>query len=159
MVHEIGHMFGLKHCIYYNCIMNGSNHMKESSNKPLEMCPVCLRKLYSNIKFNILTRYEKLLEFCKKNGAFFEEWISFYTRIIAALEPLRGKMIESIKELNKADYVPTNSIFQQPFYSSITAHGQLLGDGLQQYGIPIQYATPRITNLLQQAKNSPRDKK
>jgi len=25
LVHEIGHMFGLKHCVYYECLMNGSN--------------------------------------------------------------------------------------------------------------------------------------
>ena len=23
MTHELGHMFGLKHCIYYECLMNG----------------------------------------------------------------------------------------------------------------------------------------
>lgn len=23
--HEIGHMFGLLHCIYYNCLMMGTN--------------------------------------------------------------------------------------------------------------------------------------
>ena len=23
--HEIGHMFGIKHCIYYSCCMNGNN--------------------------------------------------------------------------------------------------------------------------------------
>ena len=27
MAHEISHMFGLKHCIYYECIMNGSNSL------------------------------------------------------------------------------------------------------------------------------------
>lgn len=26
MTHEIGHMFGLKHCIYYHCAMCGSMH-------------------------------------------------------------------------------------------------------------------------------------
>ena len=26
MAHEITHMFGVRHCIYYNCLMNGSNH-------------------------------------------------------------------------------------------------------------------------------------
>ena len=31
MVHEIGHMFAIKHCIYYNCIMNGSNSYSEST--------------------------------------------------------------------------------------------------------------------------------
>ncbi|CDW80405.1 phosphomevalonate kinase [Stylonychia lemnae] len=31
MVHETAHMFGLKHCIYYNCTMNGSNSYEEST--------------------------------------------------------------------------------------------------------------------------------
>lgn len=35
MVHELGHMFGMKHCIYYSCIMNGSNHLDEAEIKPL----------------------------------------------------------------------------------------------------------------------------
>ena len=30
MVHEIGHMFGLRHCIVYECTMNGSNGSDES---------------------------------------------------------------------------------------------------------------------------------
>jgi archaemetzincin len=60
MGHEITHMFGLRHCIFYKCLMNGSNHLEESSNKPMEMCVVCLRKLQSNIKFDILERYIKL---------------------------------------------------------------------------------------------------
>jgi archaemetzincin len=29
MVHEIGHMFGMLHCIYYECIMNGFNSYEE----------------------------------------------------------------------------------------------------------------------------------
>ena len=31
MTHEIGHMFGLKHCIFYECSMNGSNSYEEST--------------------------------------------------------------------------------------------------------------------------------
>jgi len=57
MVHEIGHMFGRRHCIYYSCVMNGSNHMQENLKKPMELCPICLRKLQSNLKFDILERY------------------------------------------------------------------------------------------------------
>jgi archaemetzincin len=30
MTHEIGHMFGIRHCIHYECGMNGSNHIEES---------------------------------------------------------------------------------------------------------------------------------
>jgi archaemetzincin len=43
--------------------MNGSNHLEESSSKPMELCVVCLRKLQSNIKFDILERYERLRTF------------------------------------------------------------------------------------------------
>jgi archaemetzincin len=33
MVHEIGHMFGLEHCTYFECTMNGSNSYEESCRK------------------------------------------------------------------------------------------------------------------------------
>lgn len=61
-------MFGVRHCIYYECLVNGSNHLQESDSRPLELCVVCLRKLQSNIKFDILERYKKLHEFVQKRG-------------------------------------------------------------------------------------------
>ena len=30
LVHETGHMFGLSHCVFFACVMNGSNHLGES---------------------------------------------------------------------------------------------------------------------------------
>lgn len=63
VAHEVTHMFGIRHCIHYKCLMNGSNHLEESSKKPLYLCVVCLRKLQSNIKFDILERYIRLREF------------------------------------------------------------------------------------------------
>ncbi len=48
--------------------MNGSNHLQESDSRPLELCVVCLRKLQSNIKFDILERYKKLSEFVQTKG-------------------------------------------------------------------------------------------
>lgn len=59
----ISHMFGLKHCIYSKCLMNGSNSIEESIKKPFHLCVVCLRKLQSNLQFDILERYVRLLEF------------------------------------------------------------------------------------------------
>ena len=45
MTHEIGHMFGIRHCIHFECGMNGCNHIQESETRPLYYCPVCFRKL------------------------------------------------------------------------------------------------------------------
>ena len=61
-------MFGIKHCVYYECLMNGSNHDEEAANKPMSLCPVCLRKLQSNVKFDILERYERMLAYAKGRG-------------------------------------------------------------------------------------------
>ena len=69
MVHEIGHMFGLLHCVFYCCIMNGANHSNDASQKAvgiyniyiyiynLDLCPVCLRKLQLATNFNYLKRF------------------------------------------------------------------------------------------------------
>lgn len=52
MVHEIGHMFGITHCVYNRCLMNGFNHIDENYMNPLEFCPVCYRKIAKNIGFD-----------------------------------------------------------------------------------------------------------
>lgn len=44
MVHETGHMLGMKHCIYFKCLMNGSNGPSESAGSAF-FCPVCMHKL------------------------------------------------------------------------------------------------------------------
>ena len=43
--HELGHIFGLTHCSFYECLMNGSNLVEEADKKPFILCPVCLRKI------------------------------------------------------------------------------------------------------------------
>ncbi|NWF56332.1 MAG: hypothetical protein HXY45_16220 [Syntrophaceae bacterium] len=68
LVHETGHMFSLAHCIYFRCVMNGSNHLQESDSRPQFLCPVCLRKLHSSIGFDIVLRYERLLKFYRQAG-------------------------------------------------------------------------------------------
>jgi archaemetzincin len=49
IIKEICHMLGLKNCIFFKCNMNGFNSMEEFDKRPLEICPVCLRKLYTAI--------------------------------------------------------------------------------------------------------------
>ena len=69
MVHEIAHMFGMKHCFYYECTMNGSNGPFEGVQvRNRTLCPVCLTKLQINAKFDAKERYERLQEVCEKLG-------------------------------------------------------------------------------------------
>ena len=68
LAHETGHMFGLHHCVYYHCLMNGSNHLKESDARPMHLCPVCLRKLHYNIGYDIANRYRELARFYEASG-------------------------------------------------------------------------------------------
>ena len=34
LCHEASHLFGIKHCVYASCVMNGSNHLEESESRP-----------------------------------------------------------------------------------------------------------------------------
>jgi archaemetzincin len=67
LTHEMGHMFGIRHCIYYECNMNGANHLNEADATPMNLCPVCLRKLHQAIRFDPVVRYEKMLRFYESN--------------------------------------------------------------------------------------------
>ncbi|CAF3845778.1 unnamed protein product [Rotaria sp. Silwood1] len=66
LLHELGHLFGLHHCIYYICLMNGANNEIEMDRQPLWLCPVCLRKLYSTLRFDIRHLYETFANLCEK---------------------------------------------------------------------------------------------
>jgi archaemetzincin len=66
--HEIGHMFGLAHCIDFHCNMNGSNNLNESDLQPIHLCSVCLQKLQHPTSFNSRKRYRQLVSFYGKAG-------------------------------------------------------------------------------------------
>ncbi|CAF3455936.1 unnamed protein product [Rotaria sp. Silwood1] len=88
LLHELGHLFGLEHCIYYICLMNGANHEIEMDQQPLYLCPVCLRKLYSTLQFNVQDMYENFVNLCEKYGL--EEERLWYR-----------KRLDSIQDTNK----------------------------------------------------------
>jgi archaemetzincin len=64
--HEVGHMLGMHHCIFFECMMNGSNHRIETDNRPIHLCPVCLKKMYAFKKFELIERYDQLENLCRK---------------------------------------------------------------------------------------------
>lgn len=62
--HEILHALGMQHCIGYVCVLNGSNSLPESDNKPLIICPACLEKLAFILP--------------EANNGYFERTLNFY---------------------------------------------------------------------------------
>ena len=45
LCHEIGHLFGIAHCVYCSCLMSGSNHLDEAVSRPFALCPADTIKL------------------------------------------------------------------------------------------------------------------
>ncbi len=66
-VHEIGHMFGTDHCIYFACNMNGCMSLLELVQQPLYLCPIDLHKLMFSLDLDIVKRHELLKIFYKDN--------------------------------------------------------------------------------------------
>lgn len=66
--HELGHMFGMHHCVFYACVMNGSNSLAETDRQPLHLCPVCREKLRHAIGFTHAERYRGLARFYAEAG-------------------------------------------------------------------------------------------
>lgn len=76
LVHEICHLLGVDHCIYYDCCMNGSGHLSEDFRQPMHLCPVDLHKLHRLVGFDVVKRYKSLLQYYKKHGFKEEEkWV------------------------------------------------------------------------------------
>ena len=68
VVHEILHLLGVDHCVFFDCCMNGSGHLLEDFRQPMHLCPVDLRKLHTLVGFDIGERYASLRAFYLKHG-------------------------------------------------------------------------------------------
>lgn len=74
--HEISHIFSIKHCSRYKCLMNGSNSLKEADGKPSWLCMGCLSKLMWNNNHSIMERYDALIDFFNQFG--YRKKVEFY---------------------------------------------------------------------------------
>ena len=64
--HELGHCFGIEHCMYYACAMQSTASMSEDAAQPPYLCPVDLAKVLHATSDNAIRRYNALLAFCEK---------------------------------------------------------------------------------------------
>jgi archaemetzincin len=67
-VHETGHLFAIRHCTKYVCVMSGTNHLEETDSHPIDACPECTAKICWLLKVDPVERYNKLAEYCLRNG-------------------------------------------------------------------------------------------
>jgi archaemetzincin len=109
VVKNISHMFGLKNCIFFSCVMNGFGSMKEFDSRPVEICPCCLRKIFTNIvrKYHrlddgkrvnekdilIFQRFENIIYCLKENfkGIFDRETEWYEARLNSLKKELYGE--------------------------------------------------------------------
>ena len=82
--HETGHMFGIRHCIAYECGMNGSNNSDERDRQPLEFCPECQAKLWWTLQLDPVKRSLGLEAVACKHG--FEVAADAFARQAAVLK-------------------------------------------------------------------------
>lgn len=68
--HETLHMFSIKHCITYNCLLNGSNGEYESDHNPLYLCPLCLSKFCWNLGIDPTLHMQRMADFWHKEKIF-----------------------------------------------------------------------------------------
>ncbi|HEV8591021.1 MAG TPA: archaemetzincin [Pyrinomonadaceae bacterium] len=66
--HELGHMFSMRHCTKYECVMSGTNHLAETDSRPIDACPECMAKVCWLSDVKPAERYKRLAEYCEKNG-------------------------------------------------------------------------------------------
>lgn len=65
-VHEVGHMFSMRHCTKYECVMSGTNHLGETDRRPIDACPECMAKIAWMTKISPKERYERMIKFAAK---------------------------------------------------------------------------------------------
>jgi archaemetzincin len=66
--HELGHLFGLRHCTDFLCLMNGANHVDELNRQPLLECPACTLKLTHTLRWDVPSRYANLHDVAARLG-------------------------------------------------------------------------------------------
>ena len=77
VTHEVGHIFGIEHCLDGLCLMNGCNHLDEMDRAPLHLCPECLRKVVHATGADVLARYRLLEPLYRRVGLVAEaDWVA-----------------------------------------------------------------------------------
>lgn len=72
--HETGHILTMRNCTAFSCLMNGCNSEQERDSQPLNLCPVCLRKLLWNLQVEPVAYLRRLAGFAREQGMQEADW-------------------------------------------------------------------------------------
>lgn len=93
--HELGHCFGMDHCVHYACIMQGTTSLAEDARQPPYLCPIDERKVFfadggaDAMETNRKGHYEALRKFCEKHKDT-ELFVAFGAWLTAKMEKSRA---------------------------------------------------------------------
>jgi archaemetzincin len=82
--HEVGHILTMHHCTAFRCLMNGSNHQEERDAAPLNPCPICLRKMFWNLRVEPGAYLQRLAAFCRAQEFAEAEWFGRAATLLGA---------------------------------------------------------------------------
>lgn len=66
--HELGHCFGIDHCVHYRCAMNETSNITEDVSGFFELCPLDLAKLVASTGCDTQARYEGMAAWLREHG-------------------------------------------------------------------------------------------
>ncbi|KAL4912636.1 hypothetical protein BDW62DRAFT_206288 [Aspergillus aurantiobrunneus] len=88
--HELCHCFGLDHCVYYACIMQGSASLSEDTRQPPYLCPVDLAKVLCATGASVEERDRALLRYCEglrvRGAVYFRAFAAWLSRSLEGFE-------------------------------------------------------------------------
>ncbi|KAF1983685.1 hypothetical protein K402DRAFT_396430 [Aulographum hederae CBS 113979] len=79
--HELGHCFGIDHCVYYACIMQGTASMVEDARQPPYLCPVDLRKVLKAVEVGRRSAGGKEMSIAEREEEWCEGMLGFCMRM------------------------------------------------------------------------------
>ena len=92
MTHELGHCFGIDHCVYYACMMQGTASSAEDNRQPPYLCPIDTAKVLRATGTGLAGHYMALLKFCERRQD---------SHLFAAFAAWLRARVESLDESNQ----------------------------------------------------------
>ena len=105
--HELGHCFGMDHCVYYACVMQATASLTEDVRQPPYLCPVDMAKMLRATGVDVRERYEALLTVCGRHGhggaGWFKAFGAWITVRLGELEEVKEGLEKTEKVSSKPD--------------------------------------------------------